>query len=768
MRALDPIFENPRLRPLLPLVYVAWADGELTDDEILGVRGVVAPWLTDACNEQLEPWLDPEDPPDATELAELLARLRDEAASLPLHSREDLVAMGLQLARADADARELDWLGPNVERALGDLRDALGFRGPDAASEIVVLPTTTVSAEPPPFDLGAMSALIDGKYAEHKSSLRRTLADLGWSYEYDKPKEQLRQTTTSRIRTLASMGWGKYAYPGVTSDGDLGHFVATFETLAYFDLSLVVKYGVQFGLWGGSVYFLGTEKHHQRYLPDVASGKLLGCFAMSELGHGSNVRDVETTVTYDSSTGDLVVHTPSDGARKDWIGNAARDGQMATVFAQLRVGEHEHGVHAFIVPLRAPDGATLPGVKIEDCGHKLGLNGVDNGRIWFDKVRIPRDNMLDRYATITEAGEYQSPIASRGKRFFTMLGTLVGGRVAVGSAGLAATKSALTIAVRYATQRAQFGPKQGDEVPIMTYRTHRLRLLPRVAKAYALSFAFQDLVDRFVNESKGDDTQQLEAHAAGLKSYATWFANDTIQECREACGGQGYLTVNRFSSLREDADIFATFEGDNMVLMQLVAKARLTAFREQFSQPNLFGVVRFVAQQAGAFVAETNPITSRTTDSAHLRSLQTPGDALRFRDDSLTQSLARRFKRRLDDGMRPFDALNECQDHFIALANAHIERVVYESFAAAVDRADGALRDILAPLCSLYGLSCMHADMGWFMEAGVVESAKSRAIRAEINALCDELADGARYLVDAFDIPDELLAAPIALGHPGG
>lgn len=770
MRSLDQIFDNPRLRPVLPMVYVAWADGQLTDDELSGIYSKMEPWLTDDCKPEIDPWLDPDNPPSATELQELLARLREEATGLSETSRGDLVDIGMELARADADARELDWLDDSVEGALEDLRDALGFVGPDAVSEIMPeSPAATAAAPKASFDTLAMNALLDGPYVEKKREVRRTLAGLGWAYQYDTPKEELRATTTDRLRKLAELGWGAVAFPGVTSDGDLGHFVSTFEGLGYFDLSLVVKYGVQFGLWGGSIYFLGTKKHHDKYLPAVASMELPGCFAMSELGHGSNVRDVETMVVYDAATDEFVVNTPSNNSRKEWIGNAARDGLMATVFAQLKVGEHEHGVHAFIVPIRNKDGSPAPGVKIEDCGHKLGLNGVDNGRLWFDNVRIPRENMLDKYAWVNDAGEYESPITSAGKRFFTMLGTLVGGRVAVGSAGLAATKSALTIATRYATERRQFGPNEAAEVPIMRYRSHQLRLLPRIARAYALSFAFQGLVTEFVSQQDSEDKRELEALAAGLKSYATWFANDTIQECREACGGQGYLSVNRFSSLREDADIFATFEGDNTVLMQLVSKSRLTSFRNQFSEPGLFGVVRFIARQAGAVVTETNPYTSRQTDPEHLRSAELHRNTLQYRDDYLTQTLARRFKRRLDEGMRPFDALNDCQDHFLSLAWAHIENVIYDVFAGAVEKVeDPQLRGVLDKVRALFGLCCMHEQMGWFMEAGVVETPKARAIRTEINHLCGELEPFARDLVDAFDIPDELLSAPIALGQPSG
>ena len=391
--------------------------------------------------------------------------------------------------------------------------------------------------------------------------------------------------------------WRSGSAGSVGGRGDIGAFIAAFETLAYGDLSVLVKFGVQFGLFAGSVHQLGTEHHHEHFLPRAGSLELRGCFAMSETGHGSNVSDVETTATYDADSDEFVVHTPRPAARKDWIGNAALHGRLATVFAQLEVGEEHHGVHALLVPIRGDDGAVLPGVTIEDCGSKLGLQGIDNGQLTFDHVRVPRRNLLDRFAEVSAEGVYSSPIVSPNKRFFTMLGTLVGGRISVAKAGLSATKSALAIAVGYALRRRQFGSPGEPEVLLLDYLTHQRRLLPRLATTYALNFALHDLARRFA-ASESDDRRDVEASAAGLKAFATWHATDTIQECREACGGQGYLSVNRFAALKADTDVFTTFEGDNTVLLQLLAKNLLSGYKQQFGGMGLLGVARYLAGRA--------------------------------------------------------------------------------------------------------------------------------------------------------------------------
>ncbi|MEQ9568243.1 MAG: acyl-CoA dehydrogenase family protein, partial [Pseudomonadales bacterium] len=169
-----------------------------------------------------------------------------------------------------------------------------------------------------------------------------------------------------------------------------------------------------------------------------------------------------------------------------------------------------------------------------------------------------------------ESGNFQSPITSDNRRFFTMLGTLVGGRIGIPRAGLSAAKSGLTIAIKYGDQRQQFGPENGQEVPILNYRTHQRRLMPLLANAYALHFALQHVTNRFLKRTE-DEMQEIEAMAAGLKAWATWNTTHTLQECREACGGKGYLSENRLDRLKNDTDVFTTFEGDNTVLMQLVA-----------------------------------------------------------------------------------------------------------------------------------------------------------------------------------------------------
>ncbi len=648
--------------------------------------------------------------------------------------------------------------------------------------------TTT---EPPVLsvDVEALTALLDGRHAD----IRRTVRELLPAYASvledaeEMTREEFRERVKDVVLEIAGTGAVGMGFPTeYGGGGDLGASIAAFETLAYGDLSVLVKVGVQFGLFGGAILQLGTERHHDRYLADLIAGRLMGCFAMTETAHGSNVQALGTVATYDPDTAEFVITTTTPEAGKDYIGNAARHARVGVVFAQLEVGGEGHGVHALVVPLRDEEGSVLPGVRIEDDGPKMGLNGVDNGRIWFDGVRVPREALLNRFADVTEEGTYVSEIESPGRRFFTMLGTLVQGRVSVGAAGVSAAKVALTIAVRYSLLRRQFetGADDGSEQLLLDYGLHQRRLFPRLARTYAMHFAQEvlagDLHDVFSGLNPDDDARRLlESRAAGTKALSTWLATDVVQECREACGGAGYLSVNRFAALKADTDVFTTFEGDNHVLLQLVGKGLLTDYASEFSDLDQLGTVRFVAGLAVETVLERTRVHQLLEQVKELL----PGGneewdtdtglldptyhvaMFRFREEHRIGGVARRLKRGVDSGMNPGEVFSRVQDHVISAARAHVERLVLEAFVEKVaGLEDGDLKLALNTLCDLFALSVIEADAAWFMEHGRLSAQRSKAITREIGDLCRRVRPVARELVDAFAVPSELLRAPDLVG----
>ncbi|WP_448321659.1 acyl-CoA dehydrogenase family protein [Streptomyces sp. CO7] len=634
----------------------------------------------------------------------------------------------------------------------------------------------------PEIDVPALTEVLDGGYSEIRDLVRTNLVRYASVLEEadDLGLDAFRERVRELVVEMAATGQTGMGFPReYGGGGDVGASIAAFETLAFGDLSVLVKVGVQFGLFGGAILHLGTERHHEAYLPDLITGRLMGCFAMTETGHGSNVQALGTVATYDPDAQEFVITTRGDEARKDYIGNAARHGELAVVFAQLEVGGRSEGVHAFVVPIRV-GGEPAPGVSIEDDGRKMGLNGVDNGRIRFDGVRVPREALLNRFADVTPEGVYESSIENPHRRFFTMLGTLVQGRVSVAGAGINVAKVALAIAVKYSVRRRQFEAESDtQEQLLLDYGLHQRRLLPLVARTYALHFAQDVLRAQLHDVFSGieDDPQArrlLEARAAGTKALGTWHATRVVQECREACGGAGYLSVNRFAALKADSDIFTTFEGDNHVLLQLVAKGLLTHYASEFEDLDQLGMVRYVAGLAVETVIEK---TSAHKLLERVRDLLPGGDdwdreaglldpeyqlaMLRFREEHMLAGLARRLKRGIAQKRNAGVVFSQVQDHVIAVARAHVERLVLEAFVEKVRALpEGGNKTALNLMCDLFALSTIEQDRAWFMEHGRLTVQRSKAVSREVNALCRKVRPLAVDLVDAWGVPPEMLRAP--------
>ncbi|MFP5336059.1 MAG: acyl-CoA dehydrogenase [Actinomycetes bacterium] len=627
-----------------------------------------------------------------------------------------------------------------------------------------------------------LRTVLDGPRADVREAVRARIEAALHPPTADLATEEHRAQVLRQLHELAASGVQRLGFSSRHGGGDdIGGSVTSFAMLGFTDLSLLVKAGVQWGLFGGAVQALGTERHHERYLRPIMDLDLLGCFAMTETGHGSDVQSIRTTATYDPATREFVVRTPDPSARKDYIGNAARDGRMAVVFAQLVTAGEGRGVHAFLVPIRDEDGAPAPGVTITDCGRKAGLNGVDNGRLVFDDVRVPREALLDRYGSVAEDGTYSSPIENEGRRFFTMLGTLVRGRVSVAGGALSAAELALTIAVRYAEQRRQFSrPGSDEEVVVLDYLAHQRRLLPALATSYALRFAQNELTST-LHDVQGaevpDDARQreLESRAAGFKALATWHATATIQTCREACGGAGYLWENQLPALKADTDVFTTFEGDNTVLLQLVAKTLLTRYRDHFGELDTLGTARFVADQFVEAVIERTAArallqrlsSARRGPDADLRDRAWHVQLFEDRERHVLETLARRLRAGSASGVDAFEVFNGAQDHVLRAARVHVERVVLEAFVAAVDACgDPDVVDLLDRVCDLYVLGSVEADLDWFTGHSRLTPARAKAVTRAVNDLCGELRPHARTLVDAFGVPEAAVTATMLRGGP--
>ena len=648
--------------------------------------------------------------------------------------------------------------------------------------DAAIRPTITdAEREAAAIDVERVNDLLLGTWADTRREAREMIKDPAFWRDDSLAKDEHRERVLSQLHLLVDSRAVHRAFPKrFGGEENNGANIAGFEELVAADPSLQIKSGVQWGLFGSAVLQLGTEQHHEKWLPGIMDLSIPGAFAMTEIGHGSDVAAVGTTATYDPDTEEFVINTPFRAATKEYLGNAALHGVAATVFAQLITNGVNHGVHCFYVPLRDENGQDLPGIGREDDGLKGGLNGIDNGRLSFDHVRVPRTNLLNRYGDVAADGTYTSEIESPGRRFFTMLGTLVQGRVSLDGAASWASALGLHIAITYATQRRQFDGANGEETVLLDYGKHQRRLLPRLATTYAQIFAHDEFLQKFDGVFSGrtdtpEDREDLETLAAALKPLSTWHALDTLQEAREACGGAGFMFENRLVGLRADLDIYVTFEGDNNILLQLVGKRLLTDFAKQFKGADARTLARYaVGQTAGKVFhgAGLRALGQAVADFGQVaRSVELglreeqQHELLTERVQQMVADIAGRLRAAGKDKVLGEKLFNENQAELIEAARAHGELLQWEAFTDAIRRVDDAdtLR-VLTWLRDLFGLSLIEKHLAWHMINGRLSMQRAAAVSSYIDRLCARLRPHALELVQAFGYEPEHVRAPIASG----
>lgn len=627
-----------------------------------------------------------------------------------------------------------------------------------------------------------LQRVLDGEFPEARATMREILNDKAMRPLAGLPLEEARAITTEKLFKVLESGLPHGVFrPEQGGTGKIGESLASIEMLGHADLSLMVKSGVQWGLWGSAVGNLGTERHY-KLVEDTINLRALGCFAMTERGHGSDVQSIETTAHYDPETQEFILNSPTASSEKFYIGNAARDGRWAAVFCQLYTpgNEESHGVHCIVARIREEDGSPIEGVRLGDHGHKGGLIGVDNGTMMFDHYRVPRENLLNRFADVDEAGNYSSAIENPNRRFFTMLGALVRGRVTVGAAAGAATRTALDIATTYANLRRQFASDESlPEKRLIEHRKHRLRLIPAIAKSYGLQFATNTLISRVteldrrgvdptdMTKEQEADQRELEAHAAALKAANTRHATDTIQDMREACGGAGYMSENLLTSIKADSDIFTTFEGDNVVMLQLAGKELMTGFAKELGGLKPLEMVRFGLDSFGSLLrrrtaadAIIQNLQDTFTDSEET-SLFDPANQVKLlteRENRLMLSLARRLSpARKMDVADAAEVVDKAQDHLLAVAEAHVDRIIFEAFLDAESKLTTLQgKKVFEQVRDVYFLSLIVDNASWYLEQNLLSGTRTKAARAALNDLVDSLGPWSQTLVDAFGVPSQL------------
>uniref|UniRef100_A0A7N0VJ34 Acyl-coenzyme A oxidase n=1 Tax=Kalanchoe fedtschenkoi TaxID=63787 RepID=A0A7N0VJ34_KALFE len=509
---------------------------------------------------------------------------------------------------------------------------------------------------------------------------------------------------------------------------------------------------LHWGMFLPAIKGQGTEEQQAKWLPLAYKMQIIGCYAQTELGHGSNVQGLETTATFDPQTDEFIIHSPTLTSSKWWPGGLGKVSTHAVVYARLIVDGKDYGVNGFIVQLRSlDDHSPLPGITVGDIGMKFGngaYNSMDNGVLTFDNVRIPRDQMLMRVAKVTREGKYVPSDVPRQ----ILYGTMVYVRQGIVSDASIALSRAVTIATRYSAVRRQFGSQNGGpETKVIDYKTQQSRLFPLLATAYAYRF-----VSEWLSSLYTDVTQRLqandfsvlpEAHActAGLKSLTTSITADGIEECRKLCGGHGYLCSSGLPELFAVYVPTCTYEGDNVVL-QLQTVAQLGS-----GEP-LVGTTAYMGRAEHLLQCKS--------------SVQNPEDWLNP-DVVLEAFESRAFRMSVDCAKnlakfsKPKEGFSELSADLVEAAIAHCQLIVVSKFIDKLkqDIPGAGVKQQLEILCSIYALHLLHKHAGEFLSTGSLTSKQVALANDILRSLYSKLRPNAIALVDSFNYTDHFLGS---------
>ncbi|CAG9330240.1 unnamed protein product [Blepharisma stoltei] len=522
---------------------------------------------------------------------------------------------------------------------------------------------------------------------------------------------------------------------------------------------------VHFCLYIETVQNLGTAKH-LGIIKRAYALKDYGCCGMTELGHGSNVAKVETTATYDHSSRELVINSPTPTAAKWWIGAVGKTANMAAIFCQLIVDGTNHGVHAFVVPIRDYEThKPINGVTLGDCGHKSGLQGIDNGFLLFKNYRVPYDALLDKYSQISPDGKFKSHIKNKEKRFGLMLTGLITGRCSIVIVSELHTRNALTIAIRYAAVRKQFGGE--IERPILDYPVHRFRLMPHLAKDFAANMSMK-LICRLYNgrfrlidsEPESPDVTEFHALVSVFKALHGWYGQKAIQECRECCAGHGFSSYAGFAKLRADNDAHMTWEGENWVVIQQTSRWILKVVQGTFKgHPIRSPYLQFI------YLNATKP---RFSNKEQLKHAEWLISLFEYRCNYyITESL-----NKLQENGRSYQdmtvAWNRTQVHYlIDLAKSFGELIQlkeFNNFVNDLTKKCPATGQVIANVMYLFASHVLDQETSSFKNTFDAEQAKW--IAETVDELCDEVGEDSVKIIDAIALPDHVIAS--AIGHSDG
>ncbi|PVV01308.1 hypothetical protein BB560_004275 [Smittium megazygosporum] len=502
-----------------------------------------------------------------------------------------------------------------------------------------------------------------------------------------------------------------------------------------------------------------NDEQKKAFLEPARNYQILGCYAQTEMGHGSNIRGLETTATFVEEDDTFEINSPTLTSTKWWIGGLGLAATHACVMTQLIVKGKHYGLYPVIVPIRDPKTfKPYPGVNVGDIGPKMGFNSVDNGFANFQKVRVPRFNVLQRYINISRTGEV-SLFKNVDPRVTYSTMVFVRANI-VNNMGRELAK-AVTITSRYTAVRKQGWANTTDEVPVLNYDIVQYRLIPLVAKTFAMLGMSHEFYAQYElcknNIESGDFSLLKEMHAVscGLKKWCSDTTIYGVDTCRHLCGGHGFSSFAGFSFSFNNLYPNIIWEGDNFVLAQQTARYLIKSALE-------------VTESTGSKSADpTSLLLSRYTPENTMFSWKYSSvsqiannmdlllDLLAYRFSYFTHNLAKKIH---VENQSWNDSLVEVQ----ALSTVYSEYMICMYFKRHINKLSSA-NDIYQPLKNLY---CVTALSFLLRNTGELYSLSSAAgiDHKFIANLEDELMRAIKLartqlipLVDSLGLPDEKL-----------
>ncbi|XP_049899510.1 peroxisomal acyl-coenzyme A oxidase 1 isoform X1 [Epinephelus moara] len=517
--------------------------------------------------------------------------------------------------------------------------------------------------------------------------------------------------------------------------------------------------GLHYVMFIPTLYSLCDPQQSRKWLPLAESFKALGTYAQTELGHGTHLRGLETTATYDPATQEFVLNSPTVSSIKWWPGALGKTSNHAIVLAQLYTQGNCHGLHAFIVPIRDMDThVPLPGIVVGDIGPKFGFNEVDNGFLKLENVRIPRENMLMKYAKVEPDGTYVKPPSAK-----LTYGTMVFIRSMIVGESARALSKACTIAIRYSAVRRQSEIRPGEPEPqILDYQTQQYKLFPLLATAYAFAFVGQYMrqtyhrISEGINQGDFSEMPELHALSAGLKAFTTWAANSAIEVCRMSCGGHGYSRSSALPDIYVEFTPTCTYEGENTVMMLQTARYLVKSYRQAKAGQQLSGIVSYLNEPKHHRV-QPQPVAARPT-VVDINDLVSLVEVYKQRAAILVELAAKSIQQELQRRKSQEDAWNNSAIDLVRASDAHCHYVVVKLFTDRLgEMSDTAIHSVLSTLALLYALHGIANNSGDFLQAGLLNVPQVHQVSVRIKELLSQLRPNAVALVDAFDFHDRRL-----------